>query len=164
MNNTLDGQSDTETRNLLDDADFEEDILLDDETHILLNARVPDELDDKVYAITPEQQTYYDQLFLHLQYLTLGDAHIDGAVNGADPKVVDFFKKSSLDITTLGKIWDLADVNVDGKLNRFEFSAAVHLIVLHKKASFSVRCKLKGYFCRETIRFQIDYQIILISE
>ena len=123
-----------------------------------------DELDDKVYSITPEQQIYYDQLFLHLQYLTLGDAHIDGAVNGADPKVVDFFKKSSLDITTLGKIWDLADVNVDGKLNKFEFSAAVHLIVLHKKVGFSLAFEFEEGSYRATIRFQIDCRIILISE
>lgn len=98
-----------------------------------MNPVIFDDIDDKIYSITPEQQQYYDQLFLHLQFIASGDANINGAVNGADVVLVDFFKKSGLDFLTLGKIWDLADINIDGKLNRYEFSVAVHLIVLHKR-------------------------------
>jgi hypothetical protein len=140
------GQSDTETRNLLEDADFEEDVLFGDEEGVNLQARLPDELDDEIYAMSSEQQNYYIEMFLHLQYLTQGDAHLDGALRGSDELVVAFFRKSGLETGDLGKIWDLADVNIDGKLNRFEFCVAMHLIVLNKKGNVPIPKHLPAYF------------------
>lgn len=34
---------------------------------------------------------------------------------------------SKLSTTNLGKIWDLADVDRDGMLTRYEFTVAMHL-------------------------------------
>ncbi|TKR60321.1 hypothetical protein L596_027584 [Steinernema carpocapsae] len=64
---------------------------------------------------------------------TQGKATRSGAVNGADDRVVDFFKKSYLDSDQLSRIWMLSDVNEDGWLNLEEFSMAMHLVVLHVK-------------------------------
>uniref|UniRef100_A0AC34FGQ5 Uncharacterized protein n=1 Tax=Panagrolaimus sp. ES5 TaxID=591445 RepID=A0AC34FGQ5_9BILA len=74
------------------------------------------------------------------------DAHLDGALRGSDELVVAFFRKSGLETGDLGKIWDLADVNIDGKLNRFEFCVAMHLIVLNKKGNVPIPKHLPAYF------------------
>lgn len=64
-----------------------------------------------------------------------GYSDINGAICGANEHVVEFFKRSSLDREKLSKIWSLSDVNEDGYLDLNEFSAAMHLIVLHIKVT-----------------------------
>uniref|UniRef100_A0A7E4W574 EH domain-containing protein n=1 Tax=Panagrellus redivivus TaxID=6233 RepID=A0A7E4W574_PANRE len=158
------GQSDTETRNLLEDADFEEDVLdLDHQAASTSVKEVPPppvivevkpkppsatsgDLDDEAYAMTTEQRAYYMSIFQHLQYLSYGEASPDGSISGADDQVVNFFMKSGLDTQSLGKIWDLADVNVDGRLNRFEFAVAMHLIVLKAKGGAPIPKRLPAFF------------------
>lgn len=61
---------------------------------------------------------------------------MNGALNGADGRIVEFFRKSQLDNQTLSRIWALADVNEDGFLNLSEFVVAMHLILLHIKVLF----------------------------
>lgn len=69
------------------------------------------------------------------QVLLQGYSDISGAVCGANEHVVEFFKRSGLNREKLSKIWSLSDVNEDGYLDLSEFSAAMHLIVLHVKVS-----------------------------
>ncbi|KAK6009998.1 hypothetical protein OSTOST_25038, partial [Ostertagia ostertagi] len=59
-----------------------------------------------------------------------GTTNLEGVLNGGDPRVVDFFKRSGLDNESLSS---LSDVNEDGWLDINEFSTAMHLIVLRVK-------------------------------
>ncbi|KAI6227761.1 hypothetical protein M3Y99_01215700 [Aphelenchoides fujianensis] len=96
-------QSDTETRNLLDDVGDDEDIMDLEESK--------ENSKDCGRPASPVSMA--------------------GALSGGDERVVDFFRKSRLDTKTLSKVWALADVNADGFLNHAEFILAMHLIVLH---------------------------------
>ncbi|CAD5224857.1 unnamed protein product [Bursaphelenchus okinawaensis] len=129
-------QSDTETRNLLDDVGDGEDDILD-----LEETKEP-AIDTKFFEMSDEQLDYYTNCFLHLQRKTQGQATMGGAVSGAEDTVVDFFRKSKLDTHTLSKVWALADVNEDGFLNHSEFVIAMHLIVLHVKGSVPIPPRL----------------------
>ncbi|KAI6189305.1 hypothetical protein M3Y99_01946700 [Aphelenchoides fujianensis] len=134
-------QSDTETRNLLDDVGDDEDIMDLEESkenskiggHLPPSSCIP-RLEPRFFEMSEEQINYYTQCFLHLQRKTGEPVSTAGAVNGGDERVVDFFRKSRLDTKTLSKVWALADVNADGFLNHAEFILAMHLIVLHVKA------------------------------
>uniref|UniRef100_A0A1I7ZZB0 EF-hand domain-containing protein n=1 Tax=Steinernema glaseri TaxID=37863 RepID=A0A1I7ZZB0_9BILA len=157
--------SDTETRNLLEDADVGEDDddeaescssdesedltesvdLVDSGTltapkkvsvHSAYSQHVSSAgpyVNDALYEMSADQRQYYERCFLMLQHATQGKASLSGAVNGADDRVVEFFKKSYLDSEQLSRIWMLSDVNEDGWLNLEEFSIAMHLVVLHVK-------------------------------
>ncbi|CAL1580398.1 unnamed protein product [Knipowitschia caucasica] len=59
------------------------------------------------------------------------DADGDGLVTGAE--VIEIFMQSTLSQTMLAQIWGLADTKQTGKLNREQFSLAMHLI--HQKIS-----------------------------
>lgn len=61
----------------------------------------------------------YDKLFDSLQ-----------PANGLIPgnKVKNVLMESKLPLDTLGRIWDLADQDQDGQLNRHEFIVAMHLV------------------------------------
>lgn len=89
--------------------------------------------EDGLYVMSSEQRNYYLTLFMHLQYVAHGEATLTGSVSGTDAEVVAFFLKSGLDKHDLGRIWDLADVNIDGRLNQNEFAVAMHLVVLKSK-------------------------------
>ncbi|KAL3108428.1 hypothetical protein niasHT_015350 [Heterodera trifolii] len=52
---------------------------------------------------------------------------IDGLIGGEQAR--PFFLKSGLPAIMLAQIWQLADVNKDGKLDRFEFSIAMKLVL-----------------------------------
>ncbi|KAG5884971.1 hypothetical protein JTB14_000363 [Gonioctena quinquepunctata] len=71
------------------------------------------------WTIKPMEREKYDKLFDSLQ-----------PANGLIPgnKVKNVLMESKLPFETLGKIWDLADQDKDGMLNRHEFVVAMHLV------------------------------------
>ncbi|KAJ8353340.1 hypothetical protein SKAU_G00209070 [Synaphobranchus kaupii] len=74
-----------------------------------------------MWAITPEERGKYDK-----QFETLSPAL--GYVFGDQAR--NFFLLSGLPTPVLAKIWALADLNKDGKMDRLEFSIAMKLIKL----------------------------------
>ncbi|KAK8151964.1 hypothetical protein BC567DRAFT_268064 [Phyllosticta citribraziliensis] len=72
------------------------------------------------WVITPQEKAQYDQLF------TKVDAAGSGFITGE--QAVLFFSDSGLPEDVLAAIWDLADINSEGRLNRDEFAVAMHLI------------------------------------
>ncbi|XP_044263752.1 epidermal growth factor receptor substrate 15-like 1 isoform X4 [Tribolium madens] len=71
------------------------------------------------WTVKPSEREKYDKLFDSLQ-----------PTNGLIPgnKVKNVLLDSKLPFETLGKIWDLADQDKDGMLDRHEFIAAMHLV------------------------------------
>ncbi|XP_075216266.1 epidermal growth factor receptor pathway substrate 15 isoform X2 [Lycorma delicatula] len=71
------------------------------------------------WAMKPAERAKYEQLFDSLQ-----------PSNGLIPgnKVKGLLVDSKLPFDTLGKIWDLADMDKDGSLDRHEFIVAMHLV------------------------------------
>ncbi|XP_064211795.1 epidermal growth factor receptor substrate 15-like 1 isoform X3 [Tribolium castaneum] len=71
------------------------------------------------WTVKPAEREKYDKLFDSLQ-----------PTNGLIPgnKVKNVLLESKLPFETLGKIWDLADQDKDGMLDRHEFIAAMHLV------------------------------------
>uniref|UniRef100_A0A914HI37 DNA polymerase epsilon subunit 3 n=1 Tax=Globodera rostochiensis TaxID=31243 RepID=A0A914HI37_GLORO len=137
-------QSDNETKNLLDDVgeDVDDDFLNLQEMNSQSNLNRMLELDEKLFALSDEQLNYYTGCFLYLLQKSQGAASFQGALQGTDRVILDFFRKSSLDDLTLSKIWSLCDVNEDGFLNLAEFVSAMHLIVLHIKGSVPIPSRL----------------------
>uniref|UniRef100_A0A0N5AFA8 RalBP1-associated Eps domain-containing protein 2 n=1 Tax=Syphacia muris TaxID=451379 RepID=A0A0N5AFA8_9BILA len=152
--------SDTETQNLLDevegDGESDGEDLPDStaieksvkcETDLIKKERLTTKrcrrqfitLDDpSLFEMSEQQKEYYTRCFKYLMKATVGHFDLNGAVNGADEHVVEFFKKSDLNIDVLSKIWALSDVNEDGYLNHAEFSTAMHLIVLNVKGNIAI--------------------------
>ncbi|XP_073999615.1 epidermal growth factor receptor pathway substrate 15 isoform X2 [Rhodnius prolixus] len=71
------------------------------------------------WSMKPNEKAKYDQLFDSLQPL-------NGVIPGN--KVKGLLIDSKLPVATLGKIWDLADMDKDGSLDRHEFLVAMHLV------------------------------------
>ncbi|XP_012262607.1 epidermal growth factor receptor substrate 15-like 1 isoform X2 [Athalia rosae] len=71
------------------------------------------------WSINPTERAKYDQLFDSLQ-------PVKGFIPGN--KVKGVLMDSKLPLDTLGKIWDLADMDKDGMLDRHEFVIAMHLV------------------------------------
>ncbi|KAM9703257.1 intersectin-2a isoform 1-T1 [Menidia menidia] len=74
-----------------------------------------------IWAITPEERGKYDKQFDSL-------APILGYVSGEQAR--NFFLQSGLSASVLAEIWNLADIDSDGKMDRLEFSIAMKLIKL----------------------------------
>jgi epidermal growth factor receptor substrate 15 len=72
------------------------------------------------WAITPADKARFDQLFNGL------DKSGRGFITG--DQAVDFFGNARLPEESLAQIWDLADINSEGRLNRDEFAVAMYLI------------------------------------
>ncbi|KAF7512948.1 hypothetical protein GJ744_012051 [Endocarpon pusillum] len=72
------------------------------------------------WAITPADKARYDQIFSGL------DKSNRGYITG--DQAVDFFGNARLPEESLAQIWDLADINSNGRLNRDEFAVAMYLI------------------------------------
>ncbi|KAI6808137.1 hypothetical protein KC332_g13150 [Hortaea werneckii] len=72
------------------------------------------------WLVTPQEKTKYDQFFATI------DTQNTGIINGE--QAVRFFSDSRLPEDTLASIWDLADINSEGQLNRDEFAVAMYLI------------------------------------
>uniref|UniRef100_A0A668AEI6 Intersectin 2a n=1 Tax=Myripristis murdjan TaxID=586833 RepID=A0A668AEI6_9TELE len=74
-----------------------------------------------VWAITPEERGKHDKQFDSL-------TPILGYVSGEQAR--KFFLQSGLPAPVLAEIWNLADLDSDGKMDRLEFSIAMKLIKL----------------------------------
>ncbi|KAL1390168.1 UBA/TS-N domain-containing protein [Phyllosticta capitalensis] len=72
------------------------------------------------WVISPQEKAQYDQLFAKVD--TAGSGFLTGE------QAVLFFSDSGLPEDVLAAIWDLADINSEGRLNRDEFAVAMHLI------------------------------------
>lgn len=72
------------------------------------------------WAITPVDKQKFDQI-----YSTL-DRSNKGFITGEE--AVPFFSNSKLPEEALAQIWDLADINSQGRLTRDEFAVAMYLI------------------------------------
>ena len=72
-------------------------------------------------AITPEDQHKYDTIFV------ASDTDHDGYMDGRS--CVELFIKSGLEKPILSQIWKLSDIDGDTKLDKDEFSVAMHLVV-----------------------------------
>ncbi|KAL3286824.1 hypothetical protein HHI36_001314 [Cryptolaemus montrouzieri] len=71
------------------------------------------------WSIKLTEREKYEKLFESLQ-------PVNGLIAGN--KVKNVLMESKLPFETLGKIWDLADQDKDGMLDRYEFIAAMHLV------------------------------------
>ena len=72
------------------------------------------------WAISPGDKARFDQIFSGL------DKSNRGYITG--DQAVDFFGNARLPEESLAQIWDLADINSEGRLNRDEFAVAMYLI------------------------------------
>ena len=72
------------------------------------------------WLITAQEKSSYDRFFSDI------DKSGRGMISGE--QAVDFFQNSNLPEDTLALIWDLADINSEGQLNRDEFAVAMYLI------------------------------------
>lgn len=72
------------------------------------------------WLVTPADKVKFDQFFASID--TVGRGTISGE------QAVNFFSDSRLPEDTLAQIWDLADINSEGHLNRDEFAVAMYLI------------------------------------
>ncbi|KAJ1815316.1 hypothetical protein LPJ56_004604, partial [Coemansia sp. RSA 2599] len=75
-----------------------------------------------LWDVSKDEQVRYEQFFNSL------DTSRAGYLTGDVP--VNFFLKSKLPEQVLSKVWDLADINRNGKLTKDEFFVAMHLINL----------------------------------
>lgn len=72
------------------------------------------------WLITPPDKARFDQLYAEL------DKANKGFITGEE--AVLFFSQSNLPEDTLAQIWDLADINSEGRLNKDTFAVAMYLI------------------------------------
>jgi Ca2+-binding EF-hand superfamily protein len=70
--------------------------------------------------VTRAQLQQYQQFFASIDLVKAG--HISGQ------QARDFFMRSNLPSHVLGRVWEMADVDRDGKLSFAEFALAMHLI------------------------------------
>ncbi|KAJ2909770.1 hypothetical protein GGI21_001546, partial [Coemansia aciculifera] len=89
----------------------------------LADVSTPELASSLIWDVAPDERVRYEQFFRNL------DQHKAGYLSGDVP--VNFFLKSKLDEADLSKIWDLADINHNGRLSLEEFSVAMHLINTH---------------------------------
>ena len=77
-------------------------------------------LTEEQWAISPQDKARFDQI-----YATV-DTQNRGYITGE--QAVGFFSNARLPEDALAQIWDLADINSEGQLNRDEFAVAMYLI------------------------------------
>lgn len=72
------------------------------------------------WAISPQDKANFDSIFATVDKSNRG--FIDGE------QALEFFSNARLSEDVLAQIWDLADINSEGQLNRDEFAVAMYLI------------------------------------
>ena len=91
---------------------FQGDIPIISQKNVINTLPVITSVNNGDWSIKPSERAKYDQLFDSLQP---SNGYIPGN------KVKDVLMDSKLPLDTLGKIWDLADMDKDGMLDRHEF-------------------------------------------
>jgi epidermal growth factor receptor substrate 15 len=76
------------------------------------------------WLISPQEKVHFDGIFE-----TVDTAKV-GLITG--DQAVAFFMKAQLSEEVLAQIWDLADIDADGQLNRDEFAVAMYLVRLQR--------------------------------
>lgn len=76
------------------------------------------------WLISPQEKAHFDSIFE-----TVDTAKV-GLITG--DQAVGFFMKAQLAEEVLAQIWDLADIDADGQLNRDEFAVAMYLVRLQR--------------------------------
>lgn len=76
------------------------------------------------WLITAQEKAHFDQIFETV------DTSRAGVITG--DQAVAFFMKARLSEEVLAQIWDLADIDADGQLNRDEFAVAMYLVKLQR--------------------------------
>ncbi|KAJ5989584.1 hypothetical protein N7481_004794 [Penicillium waksmanii] len=76
------------------------------------------------WLITAQEKAHFDQIFETV------DTARAGVITG--DQAVAFFMKARLSEEVLAQIWDLADIDADGQLNRDEFAVAMYLVKLQR--------------------------------
>ncbi|CAI7650711.1 unnamed protein product [Penicillium pancosmium] len=76
------------------------------------------------WLIDPQDKTKFDSYFEKL------DTAKAGVITG--DQAVPFFDNAQLPDEVMAQIWDLADINGDGQLNREEFAVAMYLVRLER--------------------------------
>lgn len=76
------------------------------------------------WLITAQEKSHFDQIFETV------DTARAGVITG--DQAVAFFMKARLSEEVLAQIWDLADIDADGQLNRDEFAVAMYLVKLQR--------------------------------
>lgn len=76
------------------------------------------------WVISPDSRAKFDAQFNQMQ-------PVGGFLTGEQAKKL--FLQSGLPPTVLAKVWSLADMDADGKINRHEFAVALHLIQMKLK-------------------------------
>lgn len=100
---------------------------------------LPVQIDESRFIMSKEEEDKYRHLF---QSQTLDESNLLGG-----KIAVKLFSKSGLPRDELKKVWSLADMNQDNKLNDDEFVIAMHLIVLLSKRGVSLPTSLpEEYF------------------
>lgn len=79
----------------------------------------------EIWIMTEAERQSYQALFAQ------ADADKDGYVGGSEAK--NFFRLSGLDDSVLKRIWIMADVDRDKRLNPTEFNIAMHLVLRVRK-------------------------------
>ncbi|XP_064474232.1 intersectin-1-like isoform X3 [Ornithodoros turicata] len=83
---------------------------------------MPDSPD--LWVISPEARARFDAQFIQMH-------PVGGCITGEQAKKL--FLQSGLPSAVLAKIWSLADMDADGKINQHEFAVALHLIQMKLK-------------------------------
>ncbi|KAI2467789.1 hypothetical protein F4781DRAFT_297585 [Annulohypoxylon bovei var. microspora] len=81
---------------------------------------VPPQVTGGEWLVTPAEKSRFDQLYTEL------DKTNKGFITGEE--AVPFLSRSGLPEDGLAQIWDLADLNSEGRLNRDTFAVAMYLI------------------------------------
>ncbi|KAI1460972.1 hypothetical protein F4805DRAFT_454420 [Annulohypoxylon moriforme] len=81
---------------------------------------VPPQVTGGDWLVTPAEKSRFDQLYTEL------DKTNKGFITGEE--AVPFLSRSGLPEDALAQIWDLADINSEGRLNRDTFAVAMYLI------------------------------------
>jgi epidermal growth factor receptor substrate 15 len=98
------------------------------------------------WLISPAEKSSYDHLFAKVD--TFGRGYITGE------QAVQFFSDSGLPEDVLAGIWDLADINSEGQLNRDEFAVAMYLIRQQRKPGISLPTTLPPSLIPPSMRNQ----------